>query len=894
MSPLAAGGVGKSRTGLPEESDSQGKGAQSEEAENVPLKERMAMYQAAVSKMEAPGSSSGIDLDYNQIDWDPVVNVMSKASAGRTYETSVTRKVGGGASASASAYGSMEQFPPPPPDLMHGPLEVPQRCCSPELPEPTCTPKYPLNKEQYSKQRNLYELKRLYKHIHPEVRRNLERDIFSEVTELEGSQLESGEEELGDVRQARYVFENTGNSPNKSMSPEREYLEWDEILKGEVQSMRWMFENKPLDSIKDETPDEDNVMNIAQQEIIAGNDVRYTAWMFETQPMDALGTDTPDSTKQIRGYPELARGDVRTATWLFETQSMDTLNKLHQEEEQTAEVVYTQDITGGDVKTARYLFETQHLDSLGHTETIDESHFLNLKSELEEIKGDVTTTTRMFETRPMCVIRGDLGQMLEITTIRREETEKGDVKTSRWLFDTQPLDLINKDPNEVKSEPQVDIQDKEEKERIVGGDIQGTKLILSRNQTQIERTVTKDDIVPGDVHSTVKVFMTEPRIHLSGMQKEEIVKGDLRATLDSLTQAINQTAVVEKEEVVKEHLGIEEIDNENAEKEHEEPQRVDLLDLVNQFESPAQMSEVKNDPVDIPERFGLDVEEKETETNPDKEQEELPKVDLLGLVNKFESPEQKVYIRKEPIVIAERLGSDTEDAEPDPENKKASKMQEISSFDVKAIKTFFEETDQNVHNKKRKMKQEKLNFDVTEIMKERSELLDDLGQQRCSQQSSPMPVQKKTMPEDSTEPVGFSETKSVTEQFSGVDEFGNKIIGSRSSSTTSRCSESSTAWQGLPSYAEMVRRKSPESDDPATASHEELSKNFQKACTEQSESAFTSLKFSSSEERTSRVVSRKEETVISENSSSRIRAVQGVSEEGLSDGVFDCGQTKFP
>ncbi|KAG9349210.1 hypothetical protein JZ751_027653, partial [Albula glossodonta] len=481
-----------------------------------------------------------IDYDYDQIQWDPVVNIMSKATAGRRYETSKVMKVEGGAFSSAptsaAAYGSMEHLPPPPPDLMQGPTEVPVRCCSPELPEPTCTPKYALNREQYSKQRNLYELKRLYKHIHPEVRKNLERDIFSEVTEVEGAQMGSREDEMGDVQQARYVFENTGNSPNKSMSPEREYLEWDEILKGEVQSMRWMFENKPLDSIKDETPDEDNGKKIAQQEIIAGNDVRYTTWMFETQPMDALGTDTPDSTQQVRGFPELARGDVRTATWLFETQAMDSLNKLHQQEDQTTEVVYTKDITGGDVKTARYLFETQHLDTLGHTETIDEDHFLNLKSELEEIKGDVKMTTKMFDTRPMCVIRGDSGQMLEITTVRREETEKGDVKTSRWLFETQPLDLINKDPNDVKVVCGVSMEDNFKGGVNMGRWLFETKTLDSINYEEWQSSkIEKEEIIGADVSKHRWAFETQPMDTLKDnsndrpVPTEEILGGDVRS-----------------------------------------------------------------------------------------------------------------------------------------------------------------------------------------------------------------------------------------------------------------------------------------------------------------------------------------------------------------------------
>ncbi|XP_061081908.1 xin actin-binding repeat-containing protein 2-like isoform X2 [Conger conger] len=597
--PYAAGSVNRPRTGLPEDSDTTG--AHSEEAENIPLKERVAMYQAAVSKTDGPGSSSEdvssssqvtgrssgkevfsssqqvsllknekvshnqsvhhgnltssyenhfdemvgedsakvstqtlkeqfektieestpkqikIDLNYSQ--WDPAVNVMSQASVKKRCETSKAIKMEGGVT--ASAYGSVAHFPPP----------SPEHCHSPELPEPTCTPKYTMNKEQYSKQRNLYELKRLYKHIHPEVRKNLERDIFGEVTD----QLEGGEEEMGDVLQARYAFENTGSSPNKSMSPEREYLEWDEILKGEVQSMRWMFENKPLDSIKDESlDDDDNTKNIAQQEIIAGNDVRYTAWMFETQPIDTLGTETPDSVKQVKGFPELARGDVQTATWLFETQPLDTLNKIHQEE--TQEAGYTQNITGGDVKTARYLFETQHLDSLGHTETIDESHFLNLKSELEEIKGDVKMTTKLFETQPMCVIRGDSGEMLEITTIRREEMEKGDVKTSRWLFETQPLDLINKDPSEVKVVCGVSMEDNYKGGVNLGRWLFETKTLDSVNYEEWQSSkLEKEEIIGADVQKYRWAFETQPMDTLKDnandrpVPTEAILGGDVRS-----------------------------------------------------------------------------------------------------------------------------------------------------------------------------------------------------------------------------------------------------------------------------------------------------------------------------------------------------------------------------
>ncbi|KAM9327862.1 uncharacterized protein xirp2a [Pholidichthys leucotaenia] len=503
--------------------------------EDLPKVSTQALKQQYEKTIEeaAPAKEIKVDVDFNQFQWAPV-DQSSKTSVITNYESSSTVKTATAssvASSSAAAYEVADYFPPPPSNL----LQVPECSVSSQPPESTSQYKHTISKEQYFKHKSMAELKRLYKHIHPEVRKNLEADFLNQLSEAEKAELES-KEFVGDVQQACYMFENDGNSSSKCSSPDREYLEWDEILKGEVQSMRWMFENKPLDTIKDDTPDENYVKNIAQQEIIAGKDVRYTAWMFETQPMDALGADTPDTIEQSQKQADLARGDVRTATWLFETQPLDYLNKIYQEDEQETDATVTKDITGGDVKTARYLFETQHLDLLGKTETFEESHFLNLKSELEEIKGDVKTTTRMFETQPMCVIRGDSGEMLEITTISREETEKGDVKTSRWMFETQPLDMIHKDPGKVKLICCISMED-----NIQGGVNKGrwlfeTKSLDTIKDEEWESTrKQKEEIIGADVRKHCLVFETQPMDTLKDntnarpLPPEEIVGGDVQS-----------------------------------------------------------------------------------------------------------------------------------------------------------------------------------------------------------------------------------------------------------------------------------------------------------------------------------------------------------------------------
>lgn len=433
----------------------------------------------------------------------------------------------------AASLGNTE-FPPPPPDILQNSTDVTDFSQSPEFPNPPQMPTIP--KELYSKQRNLYELNRLYKHIHPELRKNLEKDYISEVSDIVSSQINSANSFSADVQQARYVFENTSDSSQKKLNSEREHLEWDEILKGEVQSMRWIFENQPLDSINNDSQEEDNTpKGIADQEIIAGGDVKYTTWMFETQPIDALGfhsTDTKENTEKI---PELARGDVRTARWMFETKPLDSMNKMHQSPDELEENAM-KDITGGDVKTVRYMFETQQLDQLGQLHSVDEVYLLQLRSELKEIKGNVKRSIKCFETQPLYVIRDGSGHMLEIKTVHREDVERGDVRTARWMFETQPLDTINKDITEIKVVRGISME-----ENVKGGVSRAKWLFetqpLEKIKEDSEETITEKEAIMGaDVSRKCWMFETQPLDILKDtpspdpVQSEEILGGDVQAT----------------------------------------------------------------------------------------------------------------------------------------------------------------------------------------------------------------------------------------------------------------------------------------------------------------------------------------------------------------------------
>ncbi|KAG8559761.1 hypothetical protein GDO81_017446 [Engystomops pustulosus] len=469
--------------------------------------------------------------DHPEFEW-PVVNTKTSGSTSSVHGMSSSLKSehsSKSAHTKSVHFGSLEEFPlppPPPPDILETD-EIADFSQSPEPPQPTERYASVAPKEVFSKQRNLYELKRLYKHIHPEVRKNLEQEFYNQVSDIVTSQFE----QKGEVQHTRSVFENPVSSPQKCLSPEREYLEWDEILKGEVQSMRWVFENQPLDTIKDESPEQSHIKSIGEQEIIAGGDVKYTTWMFETKPIHALGVDPSGSLEKAEKVPELARGDVRTATWLFETQPLDSMNKIYKEND--SDTVYTsEDIHGGDVKAGRYFFETQYND---RSLSSDEMSMLRLKSELQDFKGDVKTTVKQFETDPTYVLQDSSGKVLEITTVCREDIEKGDVKTARWMFETQPLDMINQDKTQLKVVKGISME-----ESVKGGVGKAKWLFETRpldSIKEVDDSVSeKEAIIGADVYQKCWIFETLPMDILKDnanerpQEGEEIIGGNVSNT----------------------------------------------------------------------------------------------------------------------------------------------------------------------------------------------------------------------------------------------------------------------------------------------------------------------------------------------------------------------------
>uniref|UniRef100_A0A8C6Q5H1 Uncharacterized protein n=1 Tax=Nothobranchius furzeri TaxID=105023 RepID=A0A8C6Q5H1_NOTFU len=246
----------------------------------------------------------------------------------------------------------------------------------------------------------------------------------------------------------------------------------------------------------------------------------------------------------------------------------------------------------------------------------------------------------------------------------------------------------------------------------------------------------------------------------------------------------------------------------------------------------------------------------QNESDPNKEKDEPLREDLSGLVNKFEFPEEK---------LAERVHGGTESADCDEERTNIL-QKEKPSFNIQALKDVFKLGEQISSFKVEEKDQEEFLSSLSETAADTSKPESPGESKRGSRQSTPLPFQKNKAETVPAPPGPFSETKTITEHFSNVDEFGNKVTGTLTAFT--QHSESISTQQVPFSYADVVKRKAAKGtetyDEDAT---EQLLRNFHKTWTE-SEVVFKNLGYTVSEEATSQAESRQME---------KASSVQGLS-----------------
>nr|XP_043889596.1 xin actin-binding repeat-containing protein 1 isoform X1 [Solea senegalensis] len=435
------------------------------------VRERSALYLSRATAIDSTGGSTQPEF----------ISVPAKRSK-NTKMADAARKV-------TVTQSSLEEddlpLPPPPP--------VPPRPLDYEGPPalgslPVLPPKETFSTFYHERQKS--ELKRLFKHIHPDLRANLDDAVDDEIM-------------------------NAVQPDNTSAA--------DAAYQGEVQSMRWIFENWNLDNIGDPHA----TKKMLDDEELKGGDVRSTSSRFE-------------HITSVQQGPALRQtsvcGDVRTSTWLFETQPMDSLNKSIREEGELVEAVLKEPIQPGDVSGTRLLFESKSLSDLGRCNSIEDHSFLKLKSELQEQKGDTQKTLKLFQAEPCCAIRDNSGNMHEIKSICREEINSSNISTARWLFETQPLDVINKGSDGVKVIRGISL---EEGQR--GGVDQKKWMFETQPFDTIQEGVGVDKFEgtvaectgEADVVNKRKFFEMQPLAAVKGEPSEmgDIIGGDVKTSL---------------------------------------------------------------------------------------------------------------------------------------------------------------------------------------------------------------------------------------------------------------------------------------------------------------------------------------------------------------------------
>ncbi|GAA6222418.1 xin actin-binding repeat-containing protein 1-like isoform X2 [Lates japonicus] len=391
---------------------------------------------------------------------------------------------------SQSSHDEDDLPPPPPPPVPPRPLDYEGPTVLSSLPVPPPRETF----STFYQQRQKSELKRLFKHIHPDLRASLDDAVDDEI-------MKAVQSESAQAADAAY--------------------------QGEVQSMRWIFENWTLDNIGDPHA----TKKLLDDEELKGGDVRGTSSVFEHI----------DSTQQMSAKRQTSvRGDVRTSTWLFETQNLDSLNKSKREEGELVEAVLKEPIQPGDVRGTRLLFESKTLGDLGRCNSIEDHSFLKLRSELQEQKGDVQKTVKLFQAEPCCAIRDNSGNIHEIKSICREEINSNNISTARWLFETQPLDLINKGTDGVKIIRGISLE-----EGHRGGVDEKRWMFETQPFDTIQEVIGVDKFEgmgaecrgEADVVNKRKFFEMQPLASPKGdsaeksLEKEEIIGGDVKTSL---------------------------------------------------------------------------------------------------------------------------------------------------------------------------------------------------------------------------------------------------------------------------------------------------------------------------------------------------------------------------
>lgn len=381
----------------------------------------------------------------------------------------------------------------------------------------------------------------------------------------------------GDVKQAVWLFENQTLDSIKEADESITKITKEEIPPSDVKTTTWLFETTPLHEFNGNKIEKVEIVGksiketleeLYSQKVIEApgiiieadevGDVRMAKYKLmnqtspEIQKEEIIRADLRnimmnllskgDSTKREIWVSEEEKGNVN----LTKTQLLNRSGGFHAEKEE---------IVSGDVKQAiKNLFSEERSVKKGILIQEDERGDINMTIYclLHENAGDTIEREEVIGGDVKHTIHNLLSSISNNKISERakiDASERGNVQFFTTCIETGALDYLKQ--LQTESEETLTARTQEREEEIIGGDVEGTKLLLEKRRSRVEHTVNETDIIPGDVQNTVKAFMTERQNTSCKTPKEEIIKGDLKSTLNSLSQATNQKTLANSEEIIK-------------------------------------------------------------------------------------------------------------------------------------------------------------------------------------------------------------------------------------------------------------------------------------------------------------------------------------------------------
>ncbi|XP_064187134.1 LIM domain-containing protein isoform X2 [Anguilla rostrata] len=336
---------------------------------------------------------------------------------------------------------------------------------------PICPPKETFS--EFYQKRQKSELKRLYRHTHPELKA-LNNVIDKDLEEAPNSELEhttTSNRYEGEVQSMRWMFENwtLDNSHHRDPHTTKEFLEENiASQEGDVKGTSSMFEHrKDTDQFK-------VTAGLSIKDCVREG-IHKDTWMSEKHPIDALKSPGQDDAgMEAEQWNELIQsGDVFRAELCYVLHdSPGNMCKL--------KPTFNKELLSSNVKMQHWTpsadksvifqgnpLEEDQKDSIGRDrqgwmtegQTLDdvcqvakEDKYQETADTVKEV--NVMAKTQLFETQPLAAFKEELSDSEH--TESKEDIVGADVRSILWSFETKSVEN-HKDSNKLRGWEKVSV-----------------------------------------------------------------------------------------------------------------------------------------------------------------------------------------------------------------------------------------------------------------------------------------------------------------------------------------------------------------------------------------------------------------------------------------------------